>query len=81
MLKDVNLTVEKGEFVAIMGPSGSGKTTLLNCISCFIPHDSGEILLNGTPLENLDETRLAQVRSKNWACYFRISAAGRPDGI
>ena len=74
VLKDVNLTVEKGEFVAVMGPSGSGKTTLLNCISCFIPHDSGEILLNGTPLGNLDEARLAQVRAKNWALYFRISA-------
>ena len=54
-----------------MGPSGSGKTTLLNCISCFIPHDSGEILLNGTPLENLDETRLAQVRSKKLGFVFQ----------
>lgn len=71
VLKDVNLTVEKGEFVAVMGPSGSGKTTLLNCISCFIPHDSGEILLNGTPLENLDETRLAQVRSKKLGFVFQ----------
>ena len=71
VLKDVNLTVEKGEFVAVMGPSGSGKTTLLNCISCFIPHDSGEILLNGTPLENLDEARLAQVRSKKLGFVFQ----------
>ena len=71
VLKDVNLTVEKGEFVAVVGPSGSGKTTLLNCISCFIPHDSGEILLNGTPLENLDEARLAQVRSKKLGFVFQ----------
>ena len=44
VLKGVSLTVEKGEFVAVMGPSGSGKTTLLNCISCYIPIDSGEIM-------------------------------------
>ena len=42
VLKHLSFRVEKGEFVAVMGPSGSGKTTLLNCISCFIPHDSGQ---------------------------------------
>lgn len=45
VLKGVSLEVGKGEFVAVMGPSGSGKTTLLNCISCYIPADSGEITL------------------------------------
>ena len=47
VLKGVSLTVEKGEFVAVMGPSGSGKTTLLNCISCYIPFDDGQITLGG----------------------------------
>ena len=45
VLKCISLQVEKSEFVAVMGPSGSGKTTLLNCISCYIPLDSGSIYL------------------------------------
>ena len=43
ILRGVDFRVEKGEFVAVMGPSGSGKTTLLNCISCYIPIDSGAV--------------------------------------
>ena len=54
VLKNLSFQVEKGEFVAVMGPSGSGKTTLLNCISCFIPHDSGRIFLNGKDLSGLE---------------------------
>ena len=46
ILKDINFSISKGEFVAVMGPSGSGKTTLLNCISSFLPCDSGEIILD-----------------------------------
>ena len=61
VLKGVSLTVEKGEFVAVMGPSGSGKTTLLNCISCYIPIDSGEIMLGDRQLANLSEDALAKV--------------------
>lgn len=47
-----------------MGPSGSGKTTLLNCISCFIPHDSGKIRLGDMDISSLDERRLAHVRNE-----------------
>lgn len=71
VLKDISFQVSKGEFVAVMGPSGSGKTTLLNCISCFIPHDSGKILLNGQDLTGLDETKLAAVRNRNLGFVFQ----------
>ena len=61
VLKGVSLQVGKGEFVAVMGPSGSGKTTLLNCISCYIPADSGSIRLGKTELARLDEDALASL--------------------
>ena len=69
--KEVSFEVKKKEFVAVMGPSGSGKTTLLNCISCFIPHDDGEILLNGRNLSGLNEQRLSAVRNKNLGFVFQ----------
>ena len=71
VLKGVSLSVEKGEFVAVMGPSGSGKTTLLNCISCYIPFQSGEILLGGTALATLDENALARVRNTKLGFVFQ----------
>ena len=54
-----------------MGPSGSGKTTLLNCISCYIPSDSGSILLGNTELAKLDEEALADVRNKKLGFVFQ----------
>ena len=54
-----------------MGPSGSGKTTLLNCISCYIPADSGEITLGNRQLAKLDETALASVRNKQLGFVFQ----------
>ena len=71
VLKGVSLTVGKGEFVAVMGPSGSGKTTLLNCISCYIPADSGSIRLGKTELARLDEDALAEVRNKQLGFVFQ----------
>ncbi len=71
VLKGVSLQVGKGEFVAVMGPSGSGKTTLLNCISCYIPADSGSIRLGKTELARLDEDALAEVRNKELGFVFQ----------
>lgn len=71
VLKGVSLAVEKGEFVAVMGPSGSGKTTLLNCISCYIPADSGSIRLGDTELAALSENDLAVVRNKKLGFVFQ----------
>lgn len=71
VLKGVSLTVNKGEFVAVMGPSGSGKTTLLNCISCYIPSDSGSIMLGDTELAKLDEDSLSKIRNKSLGFIFQ----------
>lgn len=71
VLKGISLAVKKGEFVGVMGPSGSGKTTLLNCISCYIPADSGSIRLGETDLAALDEDALAQVRNQDLGFVFQ----------
>ncbi|WP_283129549.1 ABC transporter ATP-binding protein [Allofournierella massiliensis] len=71
VLKGVSLTVNAGEFVAVMGPSGSGKTTLLNCISCYIPADRGNILLDGRELAGLREEELAAVRNRQLGFVFQ----------
>lgn len=71
VLKGVSLEVEKGEFVAVMGPSGSGKSTLLNCISCYIPSDSGKIKLGNIDLLELDEEHMAHVRNEKLGFIFQ----------
>lgn len=71
VLKGIDLTVAKGEFVAVMGPSGSGKTTLLNCISSYIPHEEGLILLGGQEISDLNETELAKVRNEKLGFIFQ----------
>ena len=71
VLKGVSLAVNEGEFVAVMGPSGSGKTTLLNCISCYIPADSGSITLRGEELSQLSENELAALRNQKLGFVFQ----------
>lgn len=71
VLKGITMEVEKGEFVAVMGSSGSGKTTLLNCISCYIPADSGDIALGDIQLMKLKEDELATVRNRKLGFVFQ----------
>ncbi|WP_297716516.1 ABC transporter ATP-binding protein [Intestinimonas sp.] len=71
VLKGVSLEVADGAFVAVMGPSGSGKTTLLNCISCYIPADSGQITLGDRQLSDLSGDDLAQVRNRQLGFVFQ----------
>lgn len=62
ILRDINFTVDPGEFVAILGPSGSGKTTLMNMIGCMDILDSGEYYLNGRAIHDTPEEELTEVR-------------------
>ena len=71
VLKDINFTVEKGEFVAILGPSGSGKTTLMNIIGCMDVFDSGEYFLNERAIHEMEESELNLVRNKEIGFIFQ----------
>ncbi|PTQ80639.1 putative ABC transport system ATP-binding protein [Trichococcus patagoniensis] len=70
-LKDVNLTIEEGEFVVILGPSGSGKSTLLNVISGLDTVTSGEITFRGAALTKLDEEEMTAFRRKHLGFIFQ----------
>ena len=65
-LRGVDLTVEKGEMIAIMGPSGSGKSTLLNIIGCMDTLTSGSYLCDGEEVASLSQKKLANLRNKKF---------------
>ena len=71
VLKNINLTVEQGEYLAIMGPSGSGKTTLMNIIGCLDVPTSGTYELNGRNLQNSSDNALADIRNKYIGFVFQ----------
>ena len=70
-LTDVNFTVEKGEYVAIMGESGSGKTTLLNILAALDKPTGGEVVLDGRPLSTIPEREIAAFRRSQLGFVFQ----------
>ncbi len=70
-LKNVNFTVEQGEFVAIMGESGSGKTTLLNILAAIDKPTGGTVTLNGKDLSGIKESAVAEFRRDNLGFVFQ----------
>ena len=71
VLKDINLCVEEGEYVAIMGPSGSGKSTLMNIIGCIDKPTSGTYLLDDVEIEKCKDKELSEVRNQKIGFVFQ----------
>ena len=71
VLKNVNLEVQKGDYIAIMGPSGSGKSTLMNIIGCLDVPTSGTYEMDGKNLQNLNDDNLAEIRNKYLGFVFQ----------
>jgi ABC-type lipoprotein export system ATPase subunit len=72
VLKDITLTIEKSESVAIVGPSGSGKSTLLNIVGALDQPTSGRVLFDGKDLAELNEAELAKIRNKEIGFVFQL---------
>lgn len=71
VLKSIRLTIEEGEFTAIMGPSGSGKSTLMNIIGCLDKQTSGQYFLNGENISDYEDAALARVRNQSIGFVFQ----------
>lgn len=71
VLKDINLTVKKGEFLAILGPSGSGKSTLMNIIGCMDVPDEGEYFLDTVAIHTTKEKDLTKIRNHKIGFIFQ----------
>jgi len=81
-LNGVDLTVERGEYLAIMGSSGSGKSTLMNLLGCLDTPSTGSYILNGTAVQDLDDTQLAGIRNKEIGFVFQtFNLLSRTDAL
>jgi putative ABC transport system ATP-binding protein len=70
-LVDIDLSIAQGEFVAIIGPSGSGKSTMMNILGCLDRPTGGRYVLDGTPIDELDDNGLAALRSRSIGFVFQ----------
>lgn len=71
VLKGIDLTINKGEYVALMGPSGSGKSTLMNLLGCLDTPTSGSYILNGKDVSKMTDNELADIRNKEIGFVFQ----------
>jgi|SRR6185312_10232510 len=81
-LDGVDLAIQRNEYAAFIGPSGSGKSTLMNIVGCLDKPSSGEYVLNGTPVSQLDDNALANVRNREIGFIFQnFNLLGRSDAL
>lgn len=71
VLKGLNLTIERNEYVALMGPSGSGKSTLMNILGCLDVPTGGDYILNGNNVSGMNDNRLAEIRNHEIGFVFQ----------
>jgi putative ABC transport system ATP-binding protein len=71
VLKNVNLSINYGDFISIMGPSGSGKTTLLDILGCLMRPTNGRVLIDGRDMSTLDDNELAGIRGEKIGFIFQ----------
>ncbi len=71
VLKGISLTVNEGEFLAILGPSGSGKSTLMNMIGCMDSFDEGEYYLSSQPIHTMNDNKLTDIRNEYIGFIFQ----------
>ena len=81
VLKDVDFSMEEGEYVAIMGPSGSGKTTLMNIIGCLDKPTKGTFLLNGEDIAKCTENEMSDIRLKTIGFVFQSFHLLKPNQL